>query len=101
MELQITFTALAISTLIAVVFDRFVELVDHRAAARISRSEQPKASTSSVVENKVGGWLSRLLPSYVRQVTSDLYWASFADESMQGRNPASVFLRQIMLTFGV
>jgi len=99
--LQITLTALVLSLLIAVTFERFVELVDRRAAARISRSEQPKASAASVLEGKIGGWLSRLVPGYLRQVASDLYWASFTDGKLQGRTPAAVFMRQLLITLGV
>ncbi len=100
-ELQITLTALVLSLLIAVTFERFVELVDRRAAARISRSEQPRASAISILEERVGGWLSRLVPGYLRQVASDLYWASFTDGKLQGRSPAAVFLRQLLITLGV
>jgi Flp pilus assembly protein TadB len=100
-EFQITLTALVLSLLIAVTFERFVELVDRRAAARITRSEQPKARAASVLEERLGGWLSRLVPGYLRQVASDLYWASFADGKLQGRSPAAVFLRQLLITLGV
>ncbi len=101
MYTQITLTSFSIALLIAVIFERFVEVVDRRAAARITRSEQASRSTSSLVEERVDAWLGRLLPGYVRQVASDLYWAAFADGGWRERTPASVFLRQLLLTLGL
>ncbi len=101
MNAQIALTSLSIAFLFAVIFERYVELIDRRAAARINRSEQARVSTSSHLEKSIGTWLARLLPAYVRQVSSDLYWAAFADGGWRERTPASVFLRQLLLTFGV
>jgi Flp pilus assembly protein TadB len=101
METQLAFTALSIALLAAVLFEQFVEVVNRRAASRITRSEQPKAGPGSIVEQRLGGWLARLLPGYVRQVGSDLYWAAFMDSHWGERSPAGVFLRQLLLTLGV
>ncbi len=101
MNAQIALTALSIALLIAMIFEQFVEVVDRRAAARINRSEHAKASVSSLLQERLGVWLMRLLPGYVRQVASDLYWAAFADGGWKEHTPASVFLRQLLLTFGL
>jgi Flp pilus assembly protein TadB len=101
MNAQIALTSLSIALLVAVVFEQFVEVVDRRAAARITRSEQSRASASSMMEERLGTWLTRLLPGYVRQVAADLYWAAFADGGWMERTPASVFMRQILLTLGL
>jgi Flp pilus assembly protein TadB len=101
MEAQLAFTALSIALLAAVLFEQFIDVVDRRAASRITRSEQPKGGAGSIVEQRLGGWLTRLLPGYVRQVGSDLYWAAFMDSRWGERSPAGVFLRQLLLTFGV
>jgi Flp pilus assembly protein TadB len=98
---QIALTSVSIALLVSVLFEQFVEVVDRRAAARITRSEQASRTTSSLVEERVGTWLGRLLPGYVRQVASDLYWAAFADGGWKERTPASVFLRQLLLTLGL
>jgi len=63
--------------------------------------EQPAKKVSTRAEEKVGGWLERLVPSYVRQVRSDLYWAAFADGRWKGRSAAAVFGRQALLTAAV
>ncbi len=101
MNAQIALTSLSIALLIAVIFEQFVEVVDRNAAAHINRSEQAKASVSSLMEERLGIWLKRLLPGYVYQVASDLYWAAFTDNGWKERTPTSVFLRQLLFTFGL
>ncbi len=101
MNAQIALTSLSIALLIAMIVEQFIEVIDRHAAARINRSEQPKASASSLMEERLGVWLMRLVPGYVRQVASDLYWAAFSDNGWKERTPASVFLRQLLLTFGL
>jgi Flp pilus assembly protein TadB len=101
MNAQIAFTSLSIAILFAVIFEQYVEVIDRRAAARINRSENVKTSLSSRMEGPLETWLTRLLPAYVRQISSDLYWAAFADGGWKERTPASVFLRQLLITFGL
>jgi Flp pilus assembly protein TadB len=101
MNAQIALTSLSIAILFAMIFERSVEIVDRRAAARINRSEQASVSVSSRLEEHIGTWLIRLLPTYVQRVSSDLYWAAFADGGWKERTPASIFLRQLLLTFAL
>jgi Flp pilus assembly protein TadB len=42
--------------------------------------------------------MERLVPKYVRQIQSDLYWAAFMDGNWKGRSAASVLGRQVLLT---
>jgi Flp pilus assembly protein TadB len=101
MEFQITLISLLVAVLFGVLINRFVEVVDHRASARISKAEQPAQKKTTQAEEKVGGWLERLVPAYVRQIRSDLYWAAFADGRWKNRSAAAVFGRQVLLTVAV
>jgi Flp pilus assembly protein TadB len=101
MELQIALISLLVAAISGIALNQFVEVVDHRAAARIAQAEQPAARLSAKAEEKVGGWLERLVPAYVRQIRSDLYWAAFADGRWKGRSAAAVFGRQVFMTVAV
>jgi Flp pilus assembly protein TadB len=98
MELQILVISLLVAAILGLALQRFLEVVDHRAANRIAQAEQPARRMSSRAEERVGGWLERLVPAYVRQIRSDLYWAAFADSRFQGRSAAAVFGRQVLQT---
>ena len=98
MEIQILVISLLVAAILGLVLQRFLEVVDHRAANRIAQAEQPARRMSSRAEERVGGWLERLVPAYVRQIRSDLYWAAFADSRFQGRSAAAVFGRQVLQT---
>ncbi|MBM3151912.1 MAG: hypothetical protein FJZ96_06885 [Chloroflexi bacterium] len=101
MELQIAFISLIVAVIAGLALNGFVEVIDHRAARRINQAEQPARTASSQAEEKVGGWLEHLVPAYVRQVRSDLYWAAFTDTRFQRRSAAAVFGRQVLLTAAV
>ena len=101
MELLIAAISLLVAVISGIALNRFVEVVDHRAASRIAQAEQPAVRLSAKAEERVGGWLERLVPAYVRQIRSDLYWAAFADGRWKGRSAAAVFGRQVLLTMGV
>ena len=98
MEIQIALISLLVAVASGLLLNRFVEVVDHRAAVRIAEAEQPAARFSARAEERVGEWLSRLVPGYVRQIRSDLYWAAFADARLRGRSAAAIFGRQVLLT---
>jgi Flp pilus assembly protein TadB len=101
MELQIALISLLVAVISGIVLTRFVEVVDQRGASRIAQAEQPATRLSARAEEKVGSWLERLVPTYVRQIRSDLYWAAFADRRWKGRSAAGVFGRQIFMTVAV
>jgi len=101
MELQIAIISLLVAVISGIALNGFVDVIDRRAASRITQAEQPAKKVSTRAEEKVGGWLERLVPSYVRQVRSDLYWAAFADGRWKGRSTAAVFGRQALLTAAV
>jgi len=101
MELQIALISLLVAVIAGIALNGFVDVIDRRAASRITQAEQPAKKVSTRAEEKVGGWLERLVPSYVRQVRSDLYWAAFADGRWKGRSAAAVFGRQALLTAAV
>jgi Flp pilus assembly protein TadB len=101
MEFQIAVISLLVAALFGVLINRFVEVVDRRAAARISKAEQPAQKKTRQAEEKVGGLLERFVPAYVRQIRSDLYWAAFADGRWKNRSAAAVFGRQVLLTAAV
>jgi Flp pilus assembly protein TadB len=101
MELQITVISLLVAVISGIALNRFVEVVDHRAASRIAQAEQPATRLSAKAEERVGGWLERLVPAYVQQIRSDLYWAAFADGRWKSRSAAAVFGRQVLLTMAV
>jgi len=101
MELQIALISLLVAVIAGIALNGFVDVIDRRAASRITQVEQPAKKVSTRAEEKVGGWLERLVPSYIRQVRSDLYWAAFADGRWKGRSAAAVFGRQVLLTAAV
>jgi Flp pilus assembly protein TadB len=101
MELLIAVISLLVAAASGLLLDRFIEVVDHRAAARIAQAEQPAKRLSAHAEERVGGALERLVPGYVRQIRSDLYWAAFADSRFQGRSAAAVFGRQVFMTVAI
>jgi Flp pilus assembly protein TadB len=101
MELQIALISLLVAVISGIALNGFVDVVDRRAASRITQAEQPAKKVSAQAEEKVGNWLERLVPVYVRQVRSDLYWAAFADGRWKGRSAATVFGRQVLLTAAV
>jgi len=101
MELQILLISLLVAAIAGFALNGFVEVVDHRAAARISQAERPAQKLSTRAEERVGGWLERLAPAYVRKIRSDLYWAAFSDSRFQNRSAAAVFGRQVLLTAAV
>ncbi len=98
MELLIALISLLVAVASGLALNRFVEVIDGRAAARIAQAEQPAARLSAKAEERVGGWLERLVPAYIRQIRSDLYWAAFADGRWMGRSAAAVFGRQVFMT---
>ena len=63
MELQILVISLLVAAILGLVLQRFLEVVDHRAANRIAQAEQPARRMSSRAEERVGGWLERLVPA--------------------------------------
>ena len=101
MEFQIAVISLLVAALFGVLMNRFVEVVDQRAAARISKAEQPAQKKTTRAEEQVGGLLERFVPAYARQIRSDLYWAAFADSRFQNRSAAAVFGRQVLITLAV
>ena len=101
MELLIALISLLVAVASGLALNRFVEVIDHRAASRIAQAEQPAVRLSAKAEERVGGWLERLVPAYIRQIRSDLYWAAFADGRWKGLSAAAVFGRQVLLTMGV
>ena len=98
MQPIIFFIALTIASAVGFILNRFVDVIDHRAASRISQAEQAAPRTSSRVEERVGGLLERIVPNYVKQIQSDLYWAAFSDGRWKGRTAAAVLGRQILMT---
>ena len=101
MELQILVISLLVAVISGLSLNRFVEVVDNRAARRIAEAEKPARRMSAQTEERVGGWLERLVPAYVRQIRSDLYWAAFADGRWKDRSAAAVFGRQVLQTVAV
>ena len=101
MEFLIAIISLLVAVASGLLLDRYVEVADQHAAARIAQAEKPAARASTRVEEQLGAWLTRLVPGYVRQVRSDLYWAAFADSRFQGRSAAAVFGRQLSVTAAV
>ena len=101
MELEILLIALLVAVITGIALNGFVDVIDRRAAHRINSAEEPARKLSDRAEERVGGWLERLVPSYVRRIRSDLYWATFADSRLQNRSAAAVFGRQVLLTAGV
>ena len=68
MVFQIFLIALLVAVLFGLALNQFVEVIDQRASARISKAEQPAQKKTTQAEEKVGGWLERLVPAYVRQI---------------------------------
>ena len=101
MELEILLIALMVAVITGIALNGFVDVIDRRAAHRINSAEEPARKLSDRAEERVGGWLERLVPGYVRRIRSDLYWATFADSRLQNRSAAAVFGRQVLLTAGV
>jgi Flp pilus assembly protein TadB len=101
MVFQIFLIAFLVAILFGLALNQFVEVIDQRASARISKAEQPARKKGALAEQKVGGWLERLVPGYVRQIRSDLYWAAFADGRWKNRSATAVFSRQVLLTAAV
>jgi Flp pilus assembly protein TadB len=101
MEIQIVFISLLVAAISGLALNRFVEVVDNRAARRIAEAEKPARRMSAQAEERVGGWLERLVPAYVRQIRSDLYWAAFADGRWKDRSAAAVFGRQVLQTVAI
>jgi Flp pilus assembly protein TadB len=92
---------LLVAVITGIALNGFVDVIDRRAAHRINSAEEPARKLSDRAEERVGGWLERLVPGYVRRIRSDLYWATFADSRLQNRSAAAVFGRQVLLTAGV
>jgi len=63
MELLIAVISLLMAVASGVALNRFVEVIDHRAAARIAQAEQPAKRLSTRAEERVGGALERLVPA--------------------------------------
>jgi len=101
MELYILLISLLVAAITGIALNGLVDVIDRRAARRISSAEEPARKLSARTEERVGGVLERLVPGYVRQIRSDLYWASLADSRFQNRSAAAVFGRQVLLTAGV
>jgi Flp pilus assembly protein TadB len=101
MELQILVISLLVAVISGLALNRFVEVVDNRAARRIAEAEKPARRMSAQAEERAGLWLERLVPAYVRQIRSDLYWAAFADSRFKNRSAAAVFGRQVLQTVAV
>lgn len=74
---------------------RFIEVLDPRAATRISQAEQ-SAGKPSALESSLSGLMVRWMPGIVRQAHSDLYWAVFLDPSWRKRSPAQVLGAQLL-----
>jgi len=89
--------SLIVAAVVGLGVSRFVKVIDHRAAARITQAEQARQSQGRI-EERVGGAMERLVPKYVRQIQSDLYWAAFMDGHWKNRTTASVLGRQVLLT---
>ena len=101
MELQIALIALVVAIITGVALNGLVDLIDHRAARRISSAEEPARKASTVAEERMGGALERLVPGYVRQIRSDLYWSSFYGGRWKDRSAAAVFGRQVFMTAAI
>ena len=101
MELYILLISLLVAVITGIALNGLVDVIDRRAARRISSAEEPARKLSARTEERVGGILERLVPGYVRQIRSDLYWASLADSRFQNRSAAAVFGRQVLLTAGI
>lgn len=101
MELQIALISLLVAAAGGIALNRFVEVVDGRAARRIAEAQEPAVGLSRRAEERVGGALARIVPRYVARIRSDLYWAAFADGRWKDRSPAAVFGQQILLTVAV
>lgn len=100
-EFQILLISLLVATGFGIILDQFTEVIDHRAATRIARSEQPAQPMSARAEERVGSWLEHLVPGYIRTLRSDLYWAAFTGGRWKDRSAAAVFGRQVLMTVGV
>ena len=101
MLVLIMLISLVMAALVALVLGRSIDVIDRRAAHRINSAEEPARKLSAQAEERVGGVLERLVPTYVRRIRSDLYWASLADSRFHSRSAAAVFGRQVLLTAGV
>lgn len=101
MELQILLISLLVAACFGILLDQFTEVIDRRAAARITQSEQPAQKLSSRTEEHLGSWLERWLPGYIRTLHSDLDWAAFTGGHWKDRSAAYVFGRQVLITVGV
>ena len=101
MIVLIIFISLLVAVIAALILGRSIDGIDRRAAHRINSAEEPARALSARAEERVGGWLERLVPAYVRRIRSDLYWAAMADSRFQNRSAAAVFGRQVLLTAGV
>ena len=73
----------------------FVIIVDRSAAARLGRADQPAIPTRPF--ETIGQPFRRLVPDYFRIVEKDLYWAAFNDPSWQGKSPAWIVGRQVLV----
>ncbi|MFA5872722.1 MAG: hypothetical protein WC832_02035 [Anaerolineales bacterium] len=101
MELQIILISLLVAVIAGLSLGRFVDVIDRRAASRNTQAEHPAQKATVRAEEKVGGWIERLVPGYFAQIRSDLYWVAFADGRWKGRSAAAVFGRQMLLTAAV
>jgi len=101
MALEILFIAFIVAVITGMVIDQAMEVVDQRAAARITNAEQPVENARRKVEERLTGTLRRRLPGYLRQITSDLYWAGFSDPHWKERSVVSVLEHKLFFTLAV
>jgi len=101
MALEILFIAFIMAVITGMVIDQVMEVVDQRAAARITNAEQPVENARRKVEERLTGTLRRRLPGYLRQITSDLYRAGFSDPHWRERSVVTVLEHQLFFTLAV
>lgn len=96
LDSQILFIAVLVSAVVGFVLQKFVVIVDSRnAAARLAKAEEPFQEKD--VFETVGSPFTRVIPNYFKQIESNLYWAAFVDKSWQGKTPAWVTGRQVLV----
>lgn len=98
MGLEIFFIALIVGMITALVMDLVMEVVDQRAAARITTAEKPVQSKSHKIEERVVKVLRKQAPGFIRQISSDLYWAGFSNPQWKERSVVSVLEHQLFFT---
>jgi len=95
MESQILLIALIVAAATGYALQRFLLVIDRNAAAKLSETDQ--AARPRELFETLGSPLARVIPNYFKQLESRLYWAAFVSKSWQGRTPAWVIGRQVLI----